>query len=444
MQKYITAELKLAQFKKNAARQSLYAYAGNRACPVGPVRKTLKSQKELVSLSKGVAERLKLPSFPLLVYHSDAQSLYIGPIIGVLASSLRAGGNPGRFESRIYKEMIKHARKRGVLVFLFSYRGTCRYKNLIEGVTTDEEGQWVQGVYPRPDIVYNRIRRRKIEKEPEIQALLKQYDEDPHVFLFNSRYLSKWEVYRAACTVPMVSSLFPLTLQFNRQNLETMLESYDQVLLKPDKGSLGKGIIKVVALSDKHFRFAASSDPHTWYNCRSISDLYSALKKQTVIPEDFLLQQVVDLCRLKGRVFDIRAQFQKDGTGTWVITGAAVRVAGKNQFVTHIPNGGRAENYQRVIRRIFRNPAIKTALDDQLAYICRHVPVLLEKRLELALAIVSMDIAIDLQGKMWILEVNSKPSSFDEVDIRRKHHRLLVDYCIHIAAQQKNKLTERF
>ncbi|MGI6435911.1 MAG: YheC/YheD family protein [Syntrophomonadaceae bacterium] len=445
MQKHIAAELKLARFKKIAAEQSpeIYVYAGNRSCPVRPLRTTLKSRHHLVSLTKGVAERLKLPASPFLIYHSDARSLCIGPVIGVLVSSLRAGGKPIRFESRMYKEMIKHARQRGGLVFLFSYHGTSKHKDLVEGVTTDNKGQWVQGVYPRPDIVYNRIRKRKIEKRPEIQALLKQYDDDPHLFLFNSRYLSKWEVYMAASTVPMVSSLFPFTLQFSRQNLEILLERYGQVLIKPDMGSLGKGIIKVQALSDRNFRFAASSAPLAWTNCRSINDLYIALRKQSAIPEDFLLQQVVDLCRLKGRIFDVRAQFQKDGMGSWVITGAAVRVAGKDQFVTHIPNGGRAEDYQRVIRRIFRHPAIKTALDDQLAYICRHVPVLLEKRLELNLGIVSMDIAIDHQGKMWILEVNSKPSSFDEVDIRRKHNRLLIDYCIHIAAQQRMELTER-
>ena len=58
------------------------------------------------------------------------------------------------------------------------------------------------------------------------------------------------------------------------------------------------------------------------------------------------------------------------------------------------------------------------------------------------LAIVSMDIAIDPDGKVWILEVNSKPSHFDEPDIRRRHLQLLTDFCTYKALEE-NELTER-
>jgi ABC-type nitrate/sulfonate/bicarbonate transport system ATPase subunit len=47
-------------------------------------------------------------------------------------------------------------------------------------------------------------------------------------------------------------------------------------------------------------------------------------------------------------------------------------------------------------------------------------------------------LGIDEGGKVWILEVNSKPSSFDEDDIRMKHLEYLCDYFIY-AARQKNR-----
>lgn len=445
MQKHITTELRLARTNRIPLKQGpeIFVHAGCRSCPVNPFKTVLNGRHHLVSLSKGVSKSLRLPAFPYQVYYSDVRSLFIGPVIGILVSFLRSGDKPIRFESRMYKEIIKQARQRGVLVYLFSYQGVQKDNDLIKGVTTDNKDQWITGIYPLPDVVYNRIRRRKVERMPEIQTLLKQYGDNPCLFLFNSRYLSKWEVYAAASTTPAVSALFPLTLPFSRQNLASILEHYGQVMVKPDRGSLGKGIIKAKALPNQNFQFATSKDPLVWRTCRSIDDLYTALRQNATKPEELLLQQVVDICRLKGRIFDIRAQFQKDGDGVWVITGVAVRVAAKNRFVTHIPNGGRAENYQRVIRSIFRNPDAKTELDKQLAYICRQVPSLLEEYLEINLGIVSMDIAIDKQGRMWILEVNSKPSSFDEVNIRRNNNRLLIEYCIHVATQQKMKLTER-
>lgn len=120
-----------------------------------------------------------------------------------------------------------------------------------------------------------------------------------------------------------------------------------------------------------------------------------------------------------------------------------MRVASKGQFVTHIPNGGRAEDFNTVIRHVFPNPAVRAGIINQLEYISSHVPALLEERLGFTLAIVSMDIAIDPDGKVWILEVNSKPSHFDEPDIRRRHLQLLTDFCTYKALEQKMKLTER-
>ncbi len=444
MQKQIAAELKLFYRRGNAIRAipKLFVHAGNQSIPIRPLSITLKDRFHLVRPSKGVARVLKLPILPLLVYHSSKQSLCVGPVVGVLVSNLRSTGKPIRFESRSYKELIKHGRQRGVLVYLFSQRGISPDGKSIKGATIDHKGQWVRGVYPRPDIVYNRIRKRKIENRPEIQDLLKKYKEDPRLYLFNSRYLGKWEVYMAASTVPELSALFPLTLQFSRATLKFMLERYNQVLIKPDTGSLGKGIIKVQRVPQRGFRFAASSAPLGWVSCKSIEDLYVALQRRTIEQGNFLIQELVRLSRLNGRIFDVRAQFQKDGLGSWVITGVVIRVAGKDQFVTHIPNGGRAASYWQVTRRVFRDPAVRKALDEQLSFICRYIPALLETHLDLNLGIVSMDIAIDQRGKMWVLEVNSKPSSFDERNVRRRHNRLLIDYCIHIAAERRTKLIE--
>ena len=300
----------------------------------------------------------------------------------------------------------------------------------------------MRGFFPRPDIVYNRIRRRSVENKPDINALLNQFEADPNLFMFNSRFLNKWEVYQAAKGAAVVAGLFPHTMLFNRRNLEAMLNSYNQVLLKPIDGSLGKGIIKITAQSNRYY-LAKSSHPTKWHKYDSLDQLYTAITEKMQVSDNFLLQRVVELCRYKGRIFDIRAQFQKDATGSWVITGAAMRVASKGQFVTHIPNGGRAEDFNTVIRHVFPNPAVRAGIINQLEYISSHVPALLEERLGFTLAIVSMDIAIDPDGKVWILEVNSKPSHFDEPDIRRRHLQLLTDFCTYKALEQKMKLTER-
>ena len=442
MQKHIIAELEVARSQNDRAIQEVSAYAGSQSCPVRYQRTILRGKADLAALSRKIAVRLKMPAWSYNIYHSDEHFLYLGPVVGILSSAIRPGGYPGRSETRINKEMIRFARRRGVFIYMFGASGVDKRKGLIEGVTTNLNNEWMQGLFPRPDIVYNRIRKRSLEKSPAIIALLNQFEADPDIFMFNSRFLNKWEVYQAASGVPVTSSLFPLTMSFNHGNLEVMLNNYGQVLIKPSHGSLGKGIIKIKAQSNRYY-LAKSSGPTQWHKYNSIDELYTAIKDKMRVNDNSLLQRVVELCRYKGRIFDIRIQFQKDAASSWVTTGAAIRVASRGQFVTHIPNGGRAEAYNTVIRHVFPNPAVRAGIKDQLDYICSNVPVLLEERLGLNLAIVSMDIAIDPDGKLWILEVNSKPSHFNEPDIRRHHLQLLTDYCIHMAAEQRMKLTER-
>jgi len=62
-----------------------------------------------------------------------------------------------------------------------------------------------------------------------------------------------------------------------------------------------------------------------------------------------------------------------------------------------------------------------------------------KKKLGLNLAVLSMDIGIDAAGKLWIIEVNSKPASFDENDIRQRHLQLLMDYFSFVAQKNKTK-----
>jgi hypothetical protein len=67
-------------------------------------------------------------------------------------------------------------------------------------------------------------------------------------------------------------------------------------------------------------------------------------------------------------------------------------------------------------------------LDKQLKTICHTVPPILEDTLGIDLAILSLDIGIGRDGHMWIIEVNSKPASFDEAAIYKRHLALLTDY----------------
>jgi len=219
-----------------------------------------------------------------------------------------------------------------------------------------------------------------------------------------------------------------------------MVKKYPAVFLKYSYGSLGKGIIKVKRLPDGQFAYAVAKKGGTnWKKCSSRDSLYRQLGYLS--GNAYLVQRGIDLARYKGQIFDLRTQFQKNGQGEWVLTGVAVRVAGKNRFVTHIPNGGRAASYNEVMNEVFGSTSLtRKQVDEQLEEIRVQVPRVLEKELRLSLAVLSLDIGVDKNGRIWIIEINSKPASFDENDIRTAHWQNLMDYFIYV---NQNRTTER-
>lgn len=351
--------------------------------------------------------------------------------VGVLTTANKRG-LPGGERSRLFKEMVSYGQKKDIAIYFFFARDVYWKQRKIRGFTWNGK-VWRRGIFPFPEIVYNRIRFRNIESQLHVKHLLRQLERDPAIYLFNSRFLNKWEVYKALRIRKSTAKWLPETVRFNRQTLAAMLRKYSEIFLKYSYGSLGKGIIKVKHLPHGYYAYAvAKKGAMTWKKCSSVDSLYRQL---VVLSKNaYLVQQGIDLAQYKGQIFDLRTQFQKDGAGEWVLTGVAVRIAGKNRFVTHIPNGGRAASYTKVMDEVFGAGSMtRQQIDEQLEEIRALVPQVLEKELQLSLAVLSLDIGVDKNGRMWIIEINSKPANFDENDIRNAHWQNLMDYFIFIA-----------
>lgn len=414
--------------------------AGNLCCTTSTKGPHPTCHDNKVSINKNIARNLKLPAGSYLGYYSSPRSIYLGPVVGVLTTAIKRGQKPPTGKvGRLFKEMVIFGRKNGVFIYLFGTQTDVSHGQ-IRGFTLDKEGNWYSGVFPQPDIVYNRIRFRKIEAKPGVQKLLNDLHNRQQVFVFNSRFLDKWEVYQALRKHHHIKTLLPETMPYSLSSMQAGLQVYPEMFLKPKHGSIGKGIIKIARTKQNDFRFcAAGKNEPRWRKEKSIIDLDRSLRRAGVQEEYYLLQRGVELSTFKGRVFDLRTQVQKNGRGLWVKTGIAVRLAGKNRFITHIPNGGKAMDYEEIINRVFLTEETKQNLKSQLDLIFELVPGLLEEELGLNLGILSMDIGIDSGGQVWLLEVNSKPSSFDEKHIRKQHLQLLTDYFVFAARQAREQ-----
>ncbi|MGE5389821.1 MAG: YheC/YheD family protein [Deltaproteobacteria bacterium] len=390
-----------------------------------------------------------LPKLPKSDYPQTANGTRasVRALVGVLTSGKNINqGIPTGKKARIFREMTQHAKQKEVDLFFFYLEDVNWKQRTIKGLVLSGNKNWVMRTYPFPDIVYNRILYRNIENTEYTRRLLRRFEMEKDLELFNTRFLEKWEVYQAFKRSGQADDLLPETDLFSRRTLDLYCHKYGEVFLKPRNGSKGKGIIKVTRGPDgRGFIYARAENAKNdkSRHCGGLESLYRELKAIGVSDKRYLVQRGIDLATYQGRVFDIRSQVQKDGSGQWVFTGAGARVAARNSFVTHIPNGGHLADLQQVLTEVF-GPSQDTvkAFFNNLSDTTVAAGQILDQQLGINLAILSLDVAADREGRMWILEINSKPASFDEDDIRYRHFDYLMDYARYIGYKKYMRIDD--
>lgn len=392
-----------------------------------------------IYINPKISGQLLVPSSSYNPYFCAGNVIKLGPSVGILTSLGKKQTDPvpkGK-TGKLFKQIISYGQKKGLFVFVFYVEDVNWKKKTVKGYSITNNGRWFKGTFALPTIIYNRIRYRSVEAKSNVRSFFENLKKEPEVFIFNSRFLNKWEVNEVLWKFEAGQKFIPETKKFNRENLRNLLRKYPELFLKPINSSRGQGIVKVVSNHNGTYRYSRAEMPNPrWYTSSSFYTLSESLSRIGVRENRYLIQQGIDLAKYDDRVFDLRTQVQKDGEGKWVLTGVGVRVAGRNKFVTHIPNGGTAHSFDEVIDKTFgRSSETKSFINQQLKLITKIIPPRLEEGLGINLAIISLDIGIDTNGNLWILEVNSKPESFDEVDINHRHLDLLTDYFI-FAAQK--------
>jgi hypothetical protein len=367
--------------------------------------------KKVIPYSGGNVETM----LPFFISQNNGR---LSPIVGILAGNSKSKttfiGNAPSF-IRLQKEL----EKRGSLCVVFTpasfgLEGVNGFYYLVK------LGKWIRIKTPLPDIVYNRIPYRKMEDDKGFSNLMQMLKQKniPH---FNPSFFSKWKVYQSLLKNPKLKRHLPDTTLYSSSSLKSMLEQYKCIYLKDDKGHKGKGLFRIA----KHKNGYSLGSVSNYQQFSSLSKLEYYLNP-IVEKDTYLLQEAILADTFDSKRYDIRVLVHLSKENQFQISGIGIRLSGKKDITTHVPNGGTILTYSFVQSRINK---------DILSNMVKEVGKQLSEDLKEMIGEFSIDIGKTLSDGYYIFEVNSKPMVFDEPDIKKEGLKNLAELLISKACE---------
>ncbi|WP_282936946.1 YheC/YheD family protein [Paenibacillus sp. RC67] len=328
-----------------------------------------------------------------------------------------------------YRKLCLIGSRAGLTVFVFTPQGIRWSDDTISGYAFDSVARrWICQDYAMPDVVYDRCfftNRKQYEAYREAIRILRSR---PSPMFLGYGLKGKWEVQQMLEKDGRFSSHLPQTEEMRSvRSAADWLKARSEVLLKPQAGSQGCGVLLVrraagrrASQARKHggsentanagAAFAViGRDARNGRVARSFPDAASLMRwlRRFTGQRSYLLQQYLPLHGRSGEAYDVRSLVQKDGSGQWQMTGMAVRKGQQGSLTSNLHGGGTVEPAKAYLTAQFGTVQSDKILSE-LRSLSKQIPEALEQS-HGRLAELGIDFGVDITGHIWLLEVNSKP-----------------------------------
>lgn len=258
-------------------------------------------------------------------------------------------------------------------------------------------------VVPTPAVIHNRAIYNK--NSQKMQRLLQHH---PLIYNTCNRY-GKDEIHELLKKKTELHEYLPTTTRGS--GLRVMMNRYSDLILKPCRGSIGNGVMRLIRTGAGRWRLS--------YFSSSMRRLRSIPIEQAALPKTFrsrlnsvpyLVQERIPLAEIGGRPFDLRVTVQRGWGGDWLVTGLFAKLAAPGGFVSNIARGGEAVSSSYALEKVFsRSTAahIRMSVEKLSLAIAGY----LEQDLP-GLADIGLDIGITKDGRIFFIECNGRDQRY--------------------------------
>ncbi|ULO05888.1 YheC/YheD family protein [Paenibacillus sp. 19GGS1-52] len=331
------------------------------------------------------------------------------PVLGILTLYLN---NAKQLEEQsVYRRMIIEGQRMGLDVFVFTPADVHASKEQIHALVYDvKSGTWSRKWRSFPNMIYDRCR---IQRSERFQQLLRFRSRYNHLTFLNRPLRNKWTIHQTFSQKPRFRQHLPETLLYQSSaDLQRMLKHSPVIYVKPANGTGGRGILRIERLKGTRnvFDIQGRRQDRRIIAPRKVSQSrLESIIRQWCLGGRFLVQQGIPLRLPSGRFHDYRMLVQKNGQGVWELTGMAGRVGAARSVTSNLHGGGHAIRAEILLKQWLGSEEKTEKVMKTAEKLGLEAAAFLEDSFG-ALCELALDLAIDREGKIYVLEVNPKPA----------------------------------
>ncbi|WP_052807276.1 YheC/YheD family endospore coat-associated protein [Risungbinella massiliensis] len=366
-----------------------------------------RSNTDTILLTPTLSRQLSFPFHSSIRVSYTGRSLRFGPVVGIFTTGASMNSSsPFGSRTSLFRSFLVAGAQDNPIYYVFTKEDIDWKNKTVHGWFYQTIG-WKKSQAPLPDVIFDRIPNRKVEKTGSIQATMQRL-KSLNIPIFNQGFFDKGTVHRWLTSNPETDQYVPESiLSPTIRSLSRLLDHHKIIYLKPVSGSLGLGIYRVT----KH--------PKDGYYIRYFQGNRAVLQRFATLDkliaqyftqgrlQRYMAQQAIHLVRDQNKPVDFRVHLHKDETDKWKVITIAAKKAGEGCVTTHVRTGGELLSTEDFLQKIY--PDRVSAIKRQISLASITIAQTVEANYEGVIGELGLDIGIDKNGHIWVFECNSKP-----------------------------------